>query len=213
MHQYDSARTDPGLGRRAVAPASLRQPDRLPELLVDEARLAARRRRSTSASVGPDATNYPVTLVVVPGPRPALQAAVAAGPALATPRAKTMLRRPLDGARGDGIAAGLARCRERPVAASGRDAVARRPPSRGSAGRAPTAAYVAPVGQMEETVAEIWRELFEVDGSAWTTTSSISAATRCSSFELTSDFAERSAPICRSRRSSSTRRCVRSRGT
>ena len=60
-------RADPGLGRHPIAPASLRQPRRLPEL---------RRRRVGSEAtgdarlrllVGPDATNYPITLVAFPG--------------------------------------------------------------------------------------------------------------------------------------------------
>ena len=62
-----AAGADPGLGRGAAEPASVRQPHRLPEL---------HRRRGACGSaasahrllVGPDATNYPITLVVVPGP-------------------------------------------------------------------------------------------------------------------------------------------------
>jgi amino acid adenylation domain-containing protein/non-ribosomal peptide synthase protein (TIGR01720 family) len=110
--------------------------------------------------VGPDATNYSITLVVVPGPDLRFKLLWHRNHFSRT-QGTTMLRDlwtilEAMGTQPDAtVASVLARL---PVETRGRAATV-------AAQRQPrsTAAYVAPLGQMEEVVATIWRELFEVE--------------------------------------------------
>jgi hypothetical protein len=110
--------------------------------------------------VGPDATNYPMTLVVVPGSDLRFKLLWQRNQ-LARRQGTTMLRDlwtvlEAMGTQPDStVASVLARLPVETRGLAARVAAQRQPPS--------PAAYVAPLGQMEEIVATIWRELFEVD--------------------------------------------------
>jgi amino acid adenylation domain-containing protein/non-ribosomal peptide synthase protein (TIGR01720 family) len=109
--------------------------------------------------VGPDATNYLVTLVVVPQNELRLELLCLAG-RISPAQGDAMIDdlRTLVAAFAHEPDAALDEILARlPTERSGRAAVVAREH------RQPAAAYVAPAGEMEEVVAKIWRELFEVD--------------------------------------------------
>jgi amino acid adenylation domain-containing protein/FkbH-like protein/non-ribosomal peptide synthase protein (TIGR01720 family) len=110
---------------------------------------------------GPDATNYPITLVVIPGPTLRLRLLWQRS-RFSRSQGTTMLRdlwTVLDAmamAGPDSTAGNVLTCL--PLETRGRAATtAAQRQSR------PSAEYVRPLGQMEETVGSIWCELFQVD--------------------------------------------------
>jgi hypothetical protein len=158
-HQYDPLAQ---IQEWAGVPLSRRLFDSLvvfQNYIVDESVLRLGEEARIKLLVGPDATNYPVTLVAVPGP--CLRLKVMHRADVAPGQATTMLAdlRTVLAAMDDGpeATAGsvLARLPAETRGLAARAATQRRPRT--------TAAYVAPSGQMEEVVAAIWRELFEVD--------------------------------------------------
>lgn len=159
QHQYDPLSQIQGW---AGAPLSRRLFDSLivfQNYIVDESVLRLGGDARISLLVGPDATNYPITLVVVPG---------------SSLRFKLLSRTDLSRSQGTTMLVDLRTVLEamgtQPDATVGSVLAQLPAQTRGmatltAAQRQPrtTAAYVAPTGQMEEIVAGIWRELFEVD--------------------------------------------------
>ena len=160
LHQYDSLAQIQGWAGIPLHPRLFESLLVFQNYIVDESSLKLPSDARLRLLVGPDATNYPITLVAVPGPNLSLKL-LWRPEQFSQSQGVTMLRDlrtvlEAIGTEPDSSAASvLARL---PAETRGRAttiAAQRRPRS--------TAAYVAPVGHMEETVAAIWRELFEVD--------------------------------------------------
>ena len=159
QHQYEPLAQIQGW---AGVPLSRRLFDSLvvfQNYIVDESVMQLGGDARISLLVGPDATNYPITLVVVPGP--SLRFKLLYRSELSRSQATTML--------GD-LRTVLETIGTQPDVTVG-SVLAQLPADMGgiatatAAQRQPrmTAAYVAPTGEMEEIVAGIWRELFGVD--------------------------------------------------
>ena len=202
--------TDPGVGR---VPLRLRLFDSLivfQNYIVDRRPDSARRRARLRLSVGPDATNYPVTLVVSSRAR-TCGSRSCGGRSSSREPGRDDAARSSDGARGDGRPS-LPPVLRGPCAASRRDARQGGHDRGGAPPRRDGGLCRAGRARWRRQLRRYGGSCSKWIGSGWTTTSSTSEVTRCSLFVLTNDFSDRSASICRFRRSSSTRRRVRWRG-
>ena len=162
LHQYDSLAQIQGW---AGIPLRLRLFDSLvvfQNYIVDESALTATERRTTSSAGRSRRHELPDHARRSSRARTCASSSCGDRSQFSQSQGRTMLRdlRTVLEAIGDASRTPAPRACSRgfpPTRAAGR------PRWRRSASLASTAAYVAPVGQMEETVAAIWRELFQVD--------------------------------------------------